>query len=115
MSMMAGESESNLRKNVDPEVLASETQAFVGSDIAALSHRGRHAVHQGGNGPHYIEEETTPQGDGRRGPRRQLRRHRLTLEDVKRDLKELVQYPVEHPEKFEEFGMSPTPTLYLPL
>merc|ERR1739848_763350 len=28
------------------------------------------------------------------------------LEDVKRDLKELVQYPVEHPEKFEKFGMS---------
>merc|ERR1712160_214854 len=30
------------------------------------------------------------------------------LEDVKRDLKELVQYPVEHPEKFEKFGMSPS-------
>merc|ERR1711971_561627 len=28
------------------------------------------------------------------------------LEAVKRDLKELVQYPVEHPEKFEKFGMS---------
>jgi len=27
---------------------------------------------------------------------------------VKRDLKELVQYPVEHPEKFEKFGMSPS-------
>merc|ERR1712137_975770 len=30
------------------------------------------------------------------------------LEGVKRDLKELVQYPVEHPEKFEKFGMSPS-------
>jgi len=30
------------------------------------------------------------------------------LEQVKRDLKELVQYPVEHPEKFEKFGMSPS-------
>merc|ERR1711972_537852 len=30
------------------------------------------------------------------------------LNDVKRDLKELVQYPVEHPEKFEKFGMSPS-------
>ena len=30
------------------------------------------------------------------------------LEDVKRDLKELVQYPVEHPEKFEKFGMRPS-------
>ena len=26
------------------------------------------------------------------------------LTDVKRELKELVQYPVEHPEKFEKFG-----------
>merc|ERR1719215_1885856 len=30
------------------------------------------------------------------------------LENVKRELKELVQYPVEHPEKFEKFGMSPS-------
>merc|ERR1711975_28833 len=30
------------------------------------------------------------------------------LESVKRELKELVQYPVEHPEKFEKFGMSPS-------
>jgi transitional endoplasmic reticulum ATPase len=30
------------------------------------------------------------------------------LEDVKRELRELVQYPVEHPEMFEKFGMSPS-------
>merc|ERR1711972_994124 len=30
------------------------------------------------------------------------------LNDVKRDLKELVQYPVEHPEKYIKFGMSPS-------
>merc|ERR1711998_699302 len=30
------------------------------------------------------------------------------LEDVKRELRELVQYPVEHPEKYEKFGMSPS-------
>merc|ERR1711871_1833831 len=30
------------------------------------------------------------------------------LEDVKRELREVVQYPVEHPEKFEKFGMSPS-------
>jgi transitional endoplasmic reticulum ATPase len=28
------------------------------------------------------------------------------LEDVKRELRELVQYPVEHPELYEKFGMS---------
>lgn len=27
------------------------------------------------------------------------------LEGVKRELQELIQYPVEHPEKFEKFGM----------
>merc|ERR1719283_807452 len=30
------------------------------------------------------------------------------LESVKRELKELVQYPVEHPEKFLKFGMQPS-------
>jgi len=29
------------------------------------------------------------------------------LEDVKRELREMVQYPVEHPEKFRKFGMDP--------
>jgi len=30
------------------------------------------------------------------------------LENVKRELQELVQYPVEHPEKFLKFGMQPS-------
>jgi len=30
------------------------------------------------------------------------------LEDIKRELREMVQYPVEHPEKFEKFGMNPS-------
>lgn len=30
------------------------------------------------------------------------------LEEVKRELQEMVQYPVEHPEKFLKFGMSPS-------
>ncbi|KAL6193789.1 hypothetical protein ACLB2K_034873 [Fragaria x ananassa] len=30
------------------------------------------------------------------------------LENVKRELQETVQYPVEHPEKFEIYGMSPS-------
>merc|ERR1719301_58370 len=30
------------------------------------------------------------------------------LEGVKRELQEVVQYPVEHPEEFEKFGMSPS-------
>ncbi|XP_039772711.1 cell division cycle protein 48 homolog isoform X2 [Panicum virgatum] len=30
------------------------------------------------------------------------------LENVKRELQETVQYPVEHPDKFEKFGMYPS-------
>jgi len=30
------------------------------------------------------------------------------LEDVKRELKETIQYPVEHPDKFLKYGMSPS-------
>jgi ATP-dependent 26S proteasome regulatory subunit len=30
------------------------------------------------------------------------------LEDVKRELHETVQYPVEHAEKYVKFGMSPS-------
>jgi hypothetical protein len=30
------------------------------------------------------------------------------LETVKRELQETVQYPVEHPEKFEKYGMAPS-------
>ena len=30
------------------------------------------------------------------------------LESVKKELQELVQYPVEHPEKFLKFGMQPS-------
>ena len=30
------------------------------------------------------------------------------LVEVKNELRELVQYPIEHPEKFEKFGMSPS-------
>lgn len=30
------------------------------------------------------------------------------LEDVKRELKEVVQYPIDHPEKFLKFGMNPS-------
>ena len=30
------------------------------------------------------------------------------LEGVKNELRELIQYPIEHPEKFEKFGMKPS-------
>ena len=30
------------------------------------------------------------------------------LEDVKKDLQEMILYPIEHPEKFHKFGMTPS-------
>lgn len=30
------------------------------------------------------------------------------MEGVKNELRELIQYPIEHPEKFEKFGMKPS-------
>ena len=36
------------------------------------------------------------------------------LEGVKRELQEVVQYPVEHPEKFEKFGMAPSKVTLIP-
>ncbi|KAF4691049.1 AAA ATPase cdc48 [Perkinsus olseni] len=30
------------------------------------------------------------------------------LEDTKRDLQEMILYPIDHPEKFEQFGMQPS-------
>lgn len=30
------------------------------------------------------------------------------LEDVKRNLQEMILYPIDHPEKYEKFGMSPS-------
>ena len=35
------------------------------------------------------------------------------LEDVKKELREMVQYPIEYPEQFEQFGVSPSKGLLL--
>ena len=34
------------------------------------------------------------------------------LAQVKRELQELVQYPVEHPEKYLKFGMQPSKGMF---
>uniref|UniRef100_A0A4W4HBX0 Transitional endoplasmic reticulum ATPase n=1 Tax=Electrophorus electricus TaxID=8005 RepID=A0A4W4HBX0_ELEEL len=74
-----------LADDVDLEQVANETHGHVGADLAALcSEAALQAIHGklcfdiGG------------------------------LDDVKRELQELVQYPVEHPDKFLKFGMTPS-------
>jgi transitional endoplasmic reticulum ATPase len=122
-----------LHDDVDPEQIARETHGFVGADMQALCTEAamscirekmsiidleddeidaevldslcvtqdhfRHAL--GTANPSSLRETvvevpTTTWADigG--------------LDDVKRELREMVQYLVEHPEKFEKFGMSPS-------
>jgi len=122
-----------LDEDVDPEAIARETHGFVGADIAALCTEAAMQCIREKMDLIDIEDETIDAEilDSMAVCHEHFR-HALGvsnpsslretvvevpnvswddiggLEDVKRDLKELVQYPVEHPEKFEKFGMSPS-------
>lgn len=122
-----------LDDDVDPEAIAKETHGFVGADMASLCTEAAMqcirekmdlidieddsidteilasmAVTQehfkfalGTSNPSSLRETVvevpTTTWDDIGG-----------LFDVKNELRELVQYPIEHPEKFEKFGMSPS-------
>merc|ERR1712025_863316 len=122
-----------LDDDVDPEAIARETHGFVGADIAALCTEAAMQCIREKMDLIDIEEETIDAEIlDSMAVNQDHFRHALAisnpsslretvvevpnigwediggLEGVKRDLKELVQYPVEHPEKFEKFGMSPS-------
>merc|ERR1719384_1146910 len=122
-----------LDEDVDPEAVARETHGFVGADIAALCTEAAMQCIREKMELIDIEDETIDAEIlDSMAVNQDHFRHALGvsnpsslretvvevpnvswddiggLEDVKRDLKELVQYPVEHPEKFEKFGMSPS-------
>jgi len=122
-----------LGDDVDPLAIAKETHGFVGADMAALCTEAamqcirekmdlidiegdsidaevlaslavsqdhfRHAL--GNSNPSSLRETVVEvpnvTWDDIGG-----------LEGVKSELQEMVQYPIEHPEKFERFGMSPS-------
>mmetsp|Transcript_5729 Transcript_5729/g.9911 ORF Transcript_5729/g.9911 Transcript_5729/m.9911 type:complete len:789 (+) Transcript_5729:113-2479(+) len=122
-----------LDDDVDPEQIANETHGFVGADMAALcTEAAMQCIREkmdlidieeddidaevldsmavnmehfrfalGVSNPSSLRETTVEvpnvSWDDIGG-----------LVDVKRELQELVQYPVEHPDKFEKFGMSPS-------
>merc|ERR1711988_1670885 len=122
-----------LADDVDPEEVARETHGFVGADMAALCTEAAMQCIREKMDLIDIEDDTidaeilnamaVTQGHFK---------HALTqanpsslretvvevpnitwddiggLVDVKRELRELVQYPVNYPEKFEKFGMSPS-------
>ena len=122
-----------LDEDVDPEAIARETHGFVGADMAALCTEAAMQCIREKMDLIDIEEETIDAelldamavnqdhfqfALGMSNPS-SLRETVVevpttTWEDigglieVKNELRELVQYPVEHPEKFEKFGMSPS-------
>lgn len=122
-----------LDDDVDPEAVAKQTHGFVGADIAALCTEAAMQCIREKMDLIDIEEETIDAevlasmavtqehfkyALGHANPS-SLRETVVEvpniswadiggLETVKNELRELVQYPIEHPEKFEKFGMSPS-------
>jgi len=122
-----------LEDNVDLETIAAETHGYVGSDVASLCSEA--ALQQIREKMDLIDlEEESIDAEvldslavtmdnfrfamGATNPSA-LRETIVEvpniswddiggLENVKRELQELVQYPVEHPEKFLKFGMTPS-------
>jgi transitional endoplasmic reticulum ATPase len=122
-----------LDDSVDPEAIAKETHGFVGADMAALCTEAAMQCIREKMDLIDIEEETIDAeilaamavsqdhfkfalGTANPSSLRETVVEVPTttwndiggLVDVKNELRELVQYPIEHPEKFEKFGMSPS-------
>ena len=122
-----------LDDDVDPEMIAKETHGFVGADIAALCTEAAMQCIREKMDLFDIEDDTIDaEVLDSMAVNQEHFKHALTnanpsslretvvevptttwndiggLTDVKRELRELVQYPVEHPEKFEKFGMQPS-------
>merc|ERR1712087_827149 len=122
-----------LSNDVDLESLAKETHGYVGADIAQLcTEAAMQCIREKMDVIDLDDDEIDAEILDSMAVNQDHFRHALAqsnpsslretvvevpntswddiggLGDVKRDLKELVQYPVEHPEKFEKFGMSPS-------
>lgn len=122
-----------LDEAVDLEVIAAETHGYVGADLAALCTEAALQCIREKMDVIDLEDETisaeilesmavtqehfrSALGTSNPSALREtvVEVPNVTWEDVgglegvKRELKETVQYPVEHPEKFKKFGMSPS-------
>jgi len=122
-----------LHEDVDPLSIAKDTHGFVGADMAALCTEAAMQCIREKMDLIDIEEETIDAeilasmsvnqehfkfalGASNPSSLRETVVEVPTttwndiggLVDVKNELRELVQYPIEHPEKFEKFGMSPS-------
>lgn len=122
-----------LDDDVDPEAIARETHGFVGADMASLCTEAAMQCIREKMDLFDIEDESIDaELLASMAVTQEHFKFALTnanpsslretvvevpnvswndiggLVDVKRELQELVQYPIEHPEKFEKFGMSPS-------
>merc|ERR1711871_897806 len=122
-----------LDDDVDPEYIAKQTHGFVGADMAALcTEAAMQCIREKMDLIDIEDEEIDAEILDSMAVNQDHFRHALAqsnpsslretvvevpnitwddiggLEDVKKELREMVQYPVEHPEKFEKFGMSPS-------
>eukprot|EP00824_Muranothrix_gubernata_P010672 TRINITY_DN23771_c0_g3_i1.p1 TRINITY_DN23771_c0_g3~~TRINITY_DN23771_c0_g3_i1.p1 ORF type:complete len:816 (+),score=243.18 TRINITY_DN23771_c0_g3_i1:201-2450(+) len=122
-----------LADDVDLEQIAKETHGYVGSDVASLCTEGALQCIREKMDVIDLEDETisaeildamaVTQEHFRtalEGSNPSALRETVVevpnvtwvdiggLENVKRELQETVQFPVEYPEKFEKFGMSPS-------
>merc|ERR1712164_219804 len=122
-----------LDDDVDPEQVARETHGFVGADMAALCTEAAMQCIREKMDLIDIEDDTIDaellsslavtqehfkyalaQSNPSSLRETVVEVPNITwddiggLQEVKNELRELVQYPVEHPEKFEKFGMAPS-------
>jgi len=122
-----------LDETVDEEFIAQQTHGFVGADMAALCTEAAMQCIREKMDLIDIEDETIDTevlasmavthehfkfalGTSNPSSLREtvVEVPNISWEDigglveVKNELRELVQYPIEHPEKFEKFGMSPS-------
>merc|ERR1712078_772817 len=122
-----------LDDDVDPELIAKETNGFVGADMAALCTEAAMQCIREKMDLIDIEDDTIDAevldsmavthdhfkyalGVSNPSSLREtvVEAPNVTwddiggLTDVKNELRELVQYPIEHPDKFEKFGMNPS-------
>ncbi|VAI35064.1 unnamed protein product [Triticum turgidum subsp. durum] len=102
-----------LDKDVNLEVVAKDTHGYVGADLAALCTDAALQCIREKMDVIDLEDDTI---DAEILNSMAVTNDHLKtaligtnpLDGVKRELQETVQYPVEHPEKFEKFGMSPS-------
>merc|ERR1712063_238323 len=122
-----------LDEDVDPEAIARETHGFVGADIAALcTEAAMQCIREKMDLIDIEDEHIDAEILDSMAVTQSHFRHSLGvsnpsalretvvevpnvtwediggLESVKRELQEVVQYPVNFPEKFEKFGMMPS-------